>query len=185
MRCQLVVFLVITFVLIFGWAIEIVKILMNPYFGYEYGLYYGVLIIPALVGAILIQVTICSKDTHKARRLAPWGFLLVAISSFLIGTWICVYIFYIYEEPYVKFPRTATRYDYDDYYQEGPEDSKGTKRDHYRISKSTYVLWSSLFDFINGGLFLCLFFFMKIWVDENEERRNALDEPDDDYSMRA
>ena len=90
----------------------------------------------------------------------------------MIGIWICVYIFYIYEEPYVKFPRSALRDDYDDYYMEG------TKRDHYRIEKSTYVLWSSLFDFINGALFLCLFFFIKIWVDENDERRNALDEPD-------
>ena len=119
MRCQLILYLVLIFVLILFWSIQVYQIYNNPYFGYEYGLYYLLLIIPAIVGSILLESSICfALDTHEYRRLVPWSLLLVAISCFLIGIWVIVYISVIYEEPYVKIPRYVDYEDYDEYYQQ-------------------------------------------------------------------
>ena len=133
---------------------------MNQYFGKEYALGFGLLIVPAIAGAILISVTICSPvDSHGVRKLAPIGLLLAAISCFLIGLWVIVYITAIYEEPYIKIPRREESHYEDDMYEDDYTTEKSPpKRDYYRQSKGSYILWNTLFTFVNGGLFLCLFF---------------------------
>ena len=60
MRCQLVFLSVIIFVDVLFKSLELVAILMNYYFDKVYGLVFGLLILPALAGAIIINVTICS-----------------------------------------------------------------------------------------------------------------------------
>ena len=118
------------------------------------------LIVPSLVGAILISVTICSPvDSHGVRKLAPIGLLLAAISCFLIGLWVIVYITAIYEEPYIKIPRREESHYEDDMYEDDYTTEKSPpKRDYYRQSKGSYILWNTLFTFVNAGAFLCLFF---------------------------
>ena len=44
------------------------------------------------------------------------------------------------------------------------------KRDYYTQSKGSYILWNTLFTFINAGLYFCLFWLTKIWVDANASR---------------
>ena len=68
MRCQLTLYLVVIYIIITFWVINSVVIFNNIYFGYEYGLYYLLLIIPAIAGTIILEISICfSEDTHEMR----------------------------------------------------------------------------------------------------------------------
>ena len=112
------------------------------------------------------------------RAIAPYGVLLASITYFLLALWTIIYITSIYEEPYIKIPRNDSHMFSEDeelYYEDRTGKPASERKPYYRMSKGSYILWNTLFDFINAALFLCLFFIIKCWVDENEDREQALD----------
>ena len=102
-------------------VLSLVGILMNKYFGGEYGTGYAICLAPYLAAIVLISIFICSRDSPKSRSFVPWAFLLAGISSLLIAFWVVIYISNIYPEKVVKIPKKSNDYgaeDYDDDYDD-------------------------------------------------------------------
>ena len=159
-------------------VITLITIAMNKYFGGEYALGYAIILLIFLAAVVLISIFLCSRDSKYSRSVVPWAFLLAGISSLLLAFWVVIYITSIYDEKYVKIPRRGGGNGYDDEGEADPDEEPERvhhKRDYYRQSKSSYVLWNTIFTFINGGLYLCLFWLSKVWVDANAEREEAQD----------
>ena len=115
---------------------------MNPYFDSIYGIVYAVLLIIFVVAVVLISIYLCSEDSPKARSFAPYAFLLGGIANIGVALWVVIYVSAIYEDDYIKSPRANSL------------DNDSPKKE----SKGSYILWNSLFSFINGALYICLFF---------------------------
>jgi len=49
--------------------------------------------------AVIMQMTYwCRKDSHSARRVVPWSFLMAAIINILLLVWVIIYILAIYDK---------------------------------------------------------------------------------------
>ena len=79
---------------------DAIDIYENPYFDSSYGVVFGILLVIYLVAIVLGLVYICGN----VDAMCPLSFLLAAISNLLIGIWIIIYIYGIYQEPVVKKP---------------------------------------------------------------------------------
>ena len=134
-------------------------IVMNPYFDSIYGIVYAVFLIVFVVAVVFISIYLCSEDSPKSRSYAPYAFLLGGIANIGVALWIVVYVSVIYEDDYIKTPRSSD-----------PDDAPRKE------SKGSYNVWNSLFSFINGGLYIWLFFTTKAWVEENENNEAATNE---------
>ena len=167
MRFQIILLGFLLYFDFFNKIISLVIIFMNPYFDKEYGLGYSICLVPFIAALVLITMYMCSPDTKYSRCVVPWAFLIAGASSLLIGFWVVIYITEIYKEPYVKQPIEENQ---KTYYDEEDGTSQTRQRKNYtKESKSMYILWNTLFTFLNAGFYFCFFFLTKLWVDRHAD----------------
>ena len=81
-------------------------IAMNDYFAEDpiYDNVYATCVLGAIVASILFLIYLICKDSRDTRSLLPLAFLVAAISFLVLGLWIIIYIFGIYEKDkvYIK-----------------------------------------------------------------------------------
>ena len=74
------------------------EIVMNEHFDFVYGCVYAFILLPLFVAVVLQFVYWCSADSHGARSVVPWSFLIGGIVNVLLIIWIITYIVGIYSE---------------------------------------------------------------------------------------
>ena len=173
-RCQMIILGCLIYFDFFNHVVSLITIFMNPYFGKEYGLVYAIILILYIPAIVLVSIFICSADSPWSRSVFPWGLLIAAVINLLLAGWIIIYITTIYDEPYIKNPITGRQETYSDEPDDRPE--RSSRKEYTKESKSMYLLWNTLFLFINGALFTCMFWISKLWVDKNAGRQEAQDE---------
>ena len=73
-------------------VIYLTEIFINPYFNICYGIVYLIILLVFATAVVLIAIFLFARDTKENRKLAPWSFLLAAVSSFLLALWVFLFI---------------------------------------------------------------------------------------------
>ena len=158
------------------------EIAYNPYFDNEYWIWYAVLLVIYFAALICITLFFCKADSKESRPLAAYAFLLAGIASFLIATWIIVYITQIYEPAVIKYPakQVESKHDYDDpndvdHDTRSRNEAHKEKRSYYTDTKFNYLMWKCVFVYLAAVFWFIMWWWTKMWVEENSDRDEALD----------
>merc|ERR1712167_328468 len=84
---------------------EATDIILNANMDLYYGITYVCILVVFFIAVILQFFYWCSKDSHTARRVLPWSFLLASLVNICIFFWIIVYIAALYDGDKVKITR--------------------------------------------------------------------------------
>ena len=124
----------------------------------QYYIYvYTVLVIPLVFASILVIVYLVQPDDHEGRKLIYVAFWIAFVADTLLGLWILIYIAFLYPDPEVWSIRFGS--------------TPGPGEDPYyeKMSKLVYILWYSLFPWINAVQYLFAIIQTKIWLDLNKD----------------
>jgi len=104
----------------------------------------------------------CRADSHNARRVLPWSFLIAGIINILLIIWVLIFILAIYDHDKLYSIR----------YEKGEEDEVTTNNIaiHYtERKKAYYIFWHVLGEFGFAIIFIIFFFTAKDWVDKHKD----------------